>query len=64
MAQGHVAGQNMKFNARSQLPLPVGTPVFVIDVLSATAVEVVSTAPQGTTLVIEANPVPAERPVE
>ncbi len=39
-----VGGHTLKFNARSQQPLPVGTPVYVIDVPSSTSVEVVSTA--------------------
>ena len=40
-----VAGQQLKFSARSELPLAAGTPVYVVDTLSDTAVEVVSTAP-------------------
>jgi membrane protein implicated in regulation of membrane protease activity len=40
-----VAGQHLKFSARSDVPLPAGTPVYVVDTLSDTAVEVVSTAP-------------------
>lgn len=40
-----VAGQHLKFSARSDLPLPAGTPVYVVDTLSDTAVHVVSTAP-------------------
>jgi len=39
-----VHGQSIKFNARSEVPLGVGTPVFVIATPSATSVEVVSTA--------------------
>ncbi|WP_051515868.1 hypothetical protein [Candidatus Blastococcus massiliensis] len=39
-----VAGQPLKFAARSDLPLPPGTPVYVVEALSDTAVEVVSTA--------------------
>jgi membrane protein implicated in regulation of membrane protease activity len=41
-----VAGQHLKFFARSDLPLPTGTPVYVVDTLSETAVQVVSTAPE------------------
>jgi membrane protein implicated in regulation of membrane protease activity len=41
-----LAGQALKFSARSDLALPTGTPVYVIDALSDTAVEVVSTAPE------------------
>ena len=41
-----VAGQQLKFSARSDLPLPAGTPVYVVDTLSETAVQVVSTAPE------------------
>jgi len=40
-----VAGQQLKFSARSDVPLPTGTPVYVVEALSDTAVEVVSTAP-------------------
>ncbi|RZU33762.1 hypothetical protein [Blastococcus saxobsidens] len=40
-----VAGQQLKFSARSDVPLPTGTPVYVVQALSETAVEVVSTAP-------------------
>jgi membrane protein implicated in regulation of membrane protease activity len=40
-----VAGQQLKFAARSDVPLPTGTPVYVVEALSETAVEVVSTAP-------------------
>ncbi len=40
----NVGGHLLKFNARSQLPLTVGTPVYVVDVPTATSVEVVSTA--------------------
>jgi membrane-bound ClpP family serine protease len=40
-----VAGQQLKFSARSDVPLSAGTPVYVVDTLSETAVEVVSTAP-------------------
>jgi membrane protein implicated in regulation of membrane protease activity len=39
-----VAGQQLKLSARSAVPLPSGTPVYVVDTLSDTAVEVVSTA--------------------
>jgi membrane protein implicated in regulation of membrane protease activity len=41
-----VAGQQLKFSARSEVPLPAGTPVYVVDSLSDTAVEVVSTEPE------------------
>ena len=40
-----LAGQQLKFSARSDVPLPAGTPVYVVEALSDTAVEVVSTAP-------------------
>jgi membrane protein implicated in regulation of membrane protease activity len=40
-----LAGQQLKFAARSDLPLPAGTPVYVVEALSETAVQVVSTAP-------------------
>ncbi|MDT0274445.1 NfeD family protein [Blastococcus goldschmidtiae] len=46
-----LAGQQLKFSARSDVPLPTGTPVYVVEALSDTAVEVVSTAP-------EAHPLP------
>ncbi len=39
-----VAGQDLKYSARSHTPLPIGTPIFVSEALSATLVEVVSTA--------------------
>jgi membrane protein implicated in regulation of membrane protease activity len=39
-----VAGQHLKLAARSDLALPAGTPVYVVEALSDTAVEVVSTA--------------------
>ena len=39
-----LAGQQLKFAARSDLALPSGTPVYVVEALSDTAVEVVSTA--------------------
>jgi len=41
-----LAGQHLKYAARSDLPLPTGTPIYVVDTLSDTAVEVVSTAPE------------------
>jgi membrane protein implicated in regulation of membrane protease activity len=41
-----VAGQQLKFSARSDVPLPAGTPVYVVEALSETAVQVVSTAPE------------------
>jgi hypothetical protein len=40
-----LAGQQLKFAARSDTPLPAGTPVHVVEALSETAVHVVSTAP-------------------
>jgi membrane protein implicated in regulation of membrane protease activity len=40
-----LAGQHLKFSARSDAPLAAGTPVYVVEALSETAVEVVSTAP-------------------
>ncbi len=40
-----LAGQQLKFSARSDVPLRSGTPVYVVEALSETAVEVVSTAP-------------------
>ncbi|MGY1740494.1 MULTISPECIES: NfeD family protein [unclassified Blastococcus] len=40
-----LAGQSIKYAARSDVPLPAGTPVYVVEVLSETAVHVVSTAP-------------------
>ncbi|MGY1694148.1 MULTISPECIES: hypothetical protein [unclassified Geodermatophilus] len=41
-----LAGQGLKFAARSDIPLPAGTPVYVVEALSETAVHVVSTAPE------------------
>ena len=38
-------GQSLKYAARSDVPLPPGTPVYVVEALSETAVSVVSTAP-------------------
>ncbi|MPR00378.1 hypothetical protein GB931_21130 [Modestobacter sp. I12A-02628] len=40
-----VGGQQLKYHARSELPLPAGTPVYVVATPSETSVEVVSTAP-------------------
>ena len=40
-----VAGQSLKFAARSDSPLRAGTPVYVVEALSDTAVQVVPTAP-------------------
>ena len=40
-----VGGTQLKYAARSDAPLPTGTPVYVVDALSDTAVQVVSTAP-------------------
>jgi membrane protein implicated in regulation of membrane protease activity len=39
-----VAGQQLKYHARSEVPLPAGTPVYVVDTPTDTSVEVVSTA--------------------
>lgn len=39
-----VGGQTLKYYARSAEPIPVGTSIYVVEALSATAVEVVSTA--------------------
>ncbi|SDP28561.1 hypothetical protein SAMN05660199_03579 [Klenkia soli] len=41
-----VHGQQLKYAARSEVPLPAGTPVYVVDTPSPTSVEVVSTAPE------------------
>lgn len=41
-----LAGQQLKYAARSEVPLPVGTPVYVVDTPSPTSVQVVSTAPE------------------
>jgi membrane protein implicated in regulation of membrane protease activity len=41
-----VAGQELKYHARSDVPLPAGTPVYVVDTPTETSVEVVSTAPE------------------
>jgi membrane protein implicated in regulation of membrane protease activity len=41
-----LAGQQLKYSARSDVPLPTGTPVYVVEAISETAVEVVSTAPE------------------
>jgi membrane protein implicated in regulation of membrane protease activity len=41
-----LAGQLLKYSARSDVPLPTGTPVYVVEAISETAVEVVSTAPE------------------
>ena len=40
-----VAGQQLKYAPRSDTPLPAGTPAYVVEALSETAVQVVSTAP-------------------
>lgn len=45
-----LAGQQLKFSARSDMPLPTGTPVYVVEALSETAVQVVSTAPENHSL--------------
>ena len=51
-----VAGQQLKYHARSDVALPTGTPVYVVDTPTETSVQVVSTAPDpppslgGTTL--------------
>jgi membrane protein implicated in regulation of membrane protease activity len=39
-----IAGQQLKFSARSDTALPAGTPVYVVEALSETSVQVVSTA--------------------
>jgi membrane protein implicated in regulation of membrane protease activity len=39
-----VAGQFLKYHARSEVALPVGTPVYVVGTPTETSVEVVSTA--------------------
>jgi membrane protein implicated in regulation of membrane protease activity len=39
-------GQQLEYAARSEVPLPAGTPVYVVDTPSPTSVEVVSTAPE------------------
>ena len=41
-----LAGQQLKYAARSDVALPTGTPVYVVEALSDTAVEVVSTTPE------------------
>lgn len=41
----YLAGQQLKYWARSDVPLPTGTPVYVVETLSETSVQVVSTAP-------------------
>ncbi len=43
-----VAGQQLKYHARSDVPLPAGTPVYVVDTPTETSVHVVSTAPEST----------------
>ncbi|MCZ2827432.1 hypothetical protein O2W14_01115 [Modestobacter sp. VKM Ac-2986] len=43
-----VAGQQLKYHARSDVPLPAGTPVYVVDTPTETSVHVVSTAPETT----------------
>jgi membrane protein implicated in regulation of membrane protease activity len=40
-----LAGQHLKYAGRSDVALPTGTPVYVVEALSETAVHVVSTAP-------------------
>ena len=40
-----VAGQQLKYHARSDVPLETGTPVYVVDTPTETSVQVVSTAP-------------------
>jgi hypothetical protein len=39
-----VHGQDLKYSARAHTPLAIGTPIYVSEALSASAVEVVSTA--------------------
>jgi membrane protein implicated in regulation of membrane protease activity len=41
-----VAGQQLKYHARSDVPLIAGTPVYVVDTPTETSVQVVSTASQ------------------
>ena len=41
-----VAGQQLKYHARSDVALPTGTPVYVVDTPTETSVQVVSTAPE------------------
>ena len=41
-----LGGQQLKYAARSEVALPTGTPVYVVDTPSPTSVEVVSTAPE------------------
>ncbi|GAB2918138.1 hypothetical protein GCM10027047_14720 [Rhodococcus aerolatus] len=53
-----VAGQQLKYHARSARPLPAGTPVYVVDTPSETSVEVVSTAPEP----LPEHPTPGETP--
>ena len=43
-----VAGQQLKYHARSDVPLAAGTPVYVVDTPTETSVHVVSTAPETT----------------
>ena len=45
-----VAGQQLKYHARSDVPLAAGTPVYVVDTPTETSVHVVSTAPETTDL--------------
>ena len=45
-----VAGQQLKYHARSDVPLVAGTPVYVVDTPTETSVHVVSTAPETTHL--------------
>jgi membrane protein implicated in regulation of membrane protease activity len=52
-----IGGQPLKLSARSDVPLPAGTPVYVTDTISDTAVEVVSTAPDPVQLP-ESHPAP------
>jgi hypothetical protein len=40
-----VAGQQLKYHAHSDVALPAGTPVYVVDTPTETSVQVVSTAP-------------------
>lgn len=43
----HLAGQDLKYFAKAETPLPSGTPIFVTASTSSTSVEVVSTADRG-----------------
>ncbi|HET8589352.1 MAG TPA: hypothetical protein VFM01_06930 [Nakamurella sp.] len=55
----HLAGQHLKYFAKSATPLPAGTPIFVTASTSPTSVEVVSTADPGPTSATGPDPDPA-----